>query len=438
MSVAHRWPNVTIAKTPRDLTANAGSVLLRATGQALRIIDTLAASLRLKRRARGLSDAQFAWGIAESVALGASCLDDLDVARGDHAQTELRGFEVPTPKTAGVWLRRFTIGHIRQLDRALREIVRRAFELSGVDRVTLDFDSTYIFCRTKRRQGADRTYKKRYALHPLLCFDAETGAAVHAKLRRGRAAAATGIKEFLTETLRRIPAGVAIRARLDSGFYAGELLTRLEGEGVTYLCGVRMTPPVLQMCRSMDDPFWTPCPGTEGEVSEFGYRMHGSHRFRRFVVKRIPVNIGEQMTLETGSYHYFVTVTNDHVCPTTDIEAEHRRKAQVEQGVRELKENFGMHALRKHAFMANWAWILLTCLGHNLCCWTQTLGALEAGRREGTDLRAKRLRYRFLHVPAMLVRTGRRLVLKLTEGYLFLDRFLVCLDRLRALPGPAG
>ena len=58
--------------------------------------------------------------------------------------------------------------------------------------------------------------------------------------------------------------------------------------------------------------------------------------------------------------------------------------------------------------MANWAWLLLICLGHNLCCWAQELGALAAGR-DGNDLRANRLRYRYLVVPAMVVRTARQL-----------------------------
>ena len=75
--------------------------------------------------------------------------------------------------------------------------------------------------------------------------------------------------------------------------------------------------------------------------------------------------------------------------------------------MRELKSNFGLHAMRKHGFMANWVWLLLVCAGHNLCCWTQQLGELGAGR-DKRRLRAKRLRYRYLVVPAMLVRSGRQ------------------------------
>src|SRR5439155_13571865 len=103
--------------------------------------------------------------------------------------------------------------HLGQLDMALEEVQRRACIWAGVREVTLDFDSTYLFSRSTRRQGVDRTYKKGYALHPLLCFDAESGAAVHARLRRGKAAPSTGMKTFLAETLRRVPDGVTVRAR---------------------------------------------------------------------------------------------------------------------------------------------------------------------------------------------------------------------------------
>jgi hypothetical protein len=103
--------------------------------------------------------------------------------------------------------------------------------------------------------------------------------------------------------------------------------------------------------------------------------------------------------------------------------------------MRELKSNFGLHAFRKHGFMANWAWLFFVCLGHNLCCWTQQLGHLGAGR-DGGDLRAKRLRYRYLAVPAMLVRSGRRFTLRLQAGYPYLAQFVAALNRLEALRAP--
>ncbi len=438
MSINRPARAFTVSTTDRNLTAHAGAVLIRAAAHAVGLGTSIAAHLRLKKRARGLTEAESILAMAEAVALGATCLDDLAVARADRAQEELRGSAVPAPQTAGSFLKRFTLGHIRQLDKALRTVHLRALELLGVtpgDSVTLDFDSTYIRSYSSRREGADPTWTKRYTLHPLLCFVAEFQTCLHAKLRRGKAGPSTGISSFVDECLKRVPKGVHIRARFDAGFYDSKLFSKLEQRGVTFLCGARMTPRLTSVIRQIPDPCWVPCVDKEeGEVAEFGYLIDDDKRFRRYVVKRIPVNVGEQMELETAGYHHWVLVTNDHATDAATLESEHRHKAMVESGMRELKENFGLDVLRKHGFMANWAWLLLVTIALNLTRWSQLLGELDA---EG-DLRAKRLRYRYLNVPALLVRSGRRLVLRLQRDYPLLDAFVATLARLRSLPIPAG
>lgn len=429
--------SVRVETTERAITAFGGAELLREATRAVGLSVALDDCLHLKERARGLSDTQFVMGMAESIALGAGCLDDLAVNRADAVQSELRGYDVPAPQTAGMWLRRFTGGHIRQLGKALAQAQRSAYLAAGEQQVTLDFDSTYVFSRSQRRQGVDRTYKKGYALHPLLCFDAQTGAAVHARLRRGKAGASTGISSFVTEALRAVPSGVSVRARFDSGFYSGALCDQLERAGITYLCGVPLSAPIVQVASEMADEYWSSCLDVEGDIAEFGYRLRDGRRFRRYVVKRVEIPPGTQASLWEGGFRYWVFVTNDHSTDAAHLEAEHRQKATVETGMAELKSNFGLHAFRKHGFMANWAWLLIVCLGHNLCCWTQHLGALGGGRDEG-ELRAKRLRYRYLHMPAMLVRSGRRLTLRLPARHPFLRRLLAALGRLRHIrPAPA-
>ncbi|HYN35307.1 MAG TPA: IS1380 family transposase, partial [Ilumatobacteraceae bacterium] len=424
--------------TDRNLTAHAGAVLIRAAAHAVGLGGSIAAHLHLKKRARGLTEAESILGMAEAITLGATCLDDLAIARSDQAQKELRGFALPAPQTAGSFLRRFTLGHIGQLNKALRAVHLRAFHLLGIsagDRVTLDFDSTYIRSYSSQRQGADPTWTKRYTLHPLLCFVAEFSTCLHAKLRRGKAHTSNGIAGFVDECLRRVPTGSLIRARFDSGFYSKDLFAKLEDRGVTYLCGVVLIPRLTSIFTQIPDACWVPCADKdEGEVAEFGYRTRDDKTFRRYVVKRIPVNIGEQMEIESGGYHHWVLVTNDHDTDAVALESEHRHKALVESGMRELKENFGLDVLRKHGFMANWAWLLVVVTALNLTRWSQLLGSLD----EDGDMRAKRLRYRYLNVPALLVRSGRRIVLKLQRDYPLLDRFVAALTRLQSLPLPAG
>ncbi|MCA1703645.1 MAG: IS1380 family transposase [Actinobacteria bacterium] len=438
MSINRSDRAFTVSTTDRNLTAHAGAVLIRAAAHAVGLGPSIAAQLRLKKRARGLSEAESVLAIAEAVALGAECLDDLAIARADRAQEELRGFAVPAPQTAGSFLKRFTLGHIRQFDKALRAVHLRAFQLLGVaagDRVTLDFDSTYIRSYSSRRQGADPTWTKRYTLHPLLCFVSEFSTCLHAKLRRGKAHTANGIADFVDECLKRIPKGAEIRARFDSGFYSKDLFAKLERKDLTYLCGVPLTSRLTSVIRQIPDSCWVPCVDKdEGEVAEFGYCISRDKTFRRYVVKRIRANVGEQMEIESAGYHHWVLVTNDHATEAAALESEHRHKAQVESGMRELKENFGVDVLRKHGFMANWAWLIIVATALNLTRWSQLLGSLD----EDGDIRAKRLRYRYLNIPGLLVRSGRRFVLKLQCDYPLLDRFVAALARLQTLPLPAG
>ena len=118
-----------------------------------------------------------------------------------------------------------------------------------------------MFSRSRRRQGVDRTYKKGYALHPLLCFDAQTGAAVHARLRRGKAGASTGISTFVTETLRAVAEGVGVRARFDSGFYSGAVVRPARGRPGSPTCAApRTRPRSWRQPSQIADEYWVSCP----------------------------------------------------------------------------------------------------------------------------------------------------------------------------------
>lgn len=112
---------LTVSTTDRNITVHAGVVLLRETARLFELGKSVNNNLHLKERARGLSEEEFVPSMTEAIAMGATCLDDLAVARSDGSQQELRGFATPPPQTAGSFLRRFSLGHIRQLDKALRD-----------------------------------------------------------------------------------------------------------------------------------------------------------------------------------------------------------------------------------------------------------------------------------------------------------------------------
>ena len=139
--------------------------------------------------------------------------------------------------------------------------------------------------------------------------------------------------------------------------------------------------------------------------------------------------LAEQLTLEGGSYHYYVLVTNDHERSPDELERWHRAKANVENRIKEAKLGLGLDNLPCRGFHANWAYLLCTLLAYNLLCWLKLL-ALPPSERTSY---AKRLRFRFIAIAATVGRSGRRLILRLAAGYPLLNDFLGALQRIRTL-----
>src|SRR3954452_10546079 len=62
-----------------------------------------------------------------AMVLGADSIDDCDVLRAGRTRRLLGGW-VPAPSTLGTFLRAFTFGHVRQLDKLLAETLTRAWQ----------------------------------------------------------------------------------------------------------------------------------------------------------------------------------------------------------------------------------------------------------------------------------------------------------------------
>ena len=431
VKVTERSALVRIAASSQQITAHAGLVLVRELAARLGVGELLD-RVTVKKRSRGYSPAQVILGLCETLIAGGECLDDVALLRGDSAQELLRGHGLPEPTTLGRFLRRFSLGHIGQLNRVLEELFARVHPLVGRETVTLDLDATYVEHHgpVGSRQGTRGTYKGKVAWHPLLCFVGETGEWLHAKLRNGHAGASTGASHFLEECLRRLPAQARLFLRADEGFWGQGFFAELERKQITYAIGAPLIASLRGRISELAEGDWQPASYREGsQVASFRWRPKSWKQERRFVVRRDPVAAGEQLSLEGREWHYWALVTNDQERSADELESWHRAKANLENRIKEAKLGLGLDNLPCQSFHANWAYLLCTLLAYNLLAWLKLL-ALPASERTSY---AKRLRFRFIAVAGTVGRSGRRLVLRLSAGYPLLNDFLETLQRIRGL-----
>ena len=81
----------------------------------------------------------------------------------------------------------------------------------------------------------------------------------------------------------------------------------------------------------------------------------------RLIVRRVKPTPGSQLALlATYSYHGFIT---DRDGETLELEADHRRHAEVENAIRNLKYGVGLNHLPSGRFAANGAWLSMQVMG---------------------------------------------------------------------------
>src|SRR4051794_15785873 len=395
-------------------------------------VEALAQRLvRLRRDRPGAANAgRKVMALLFAMVLGADSIDDTDVLRAGRTRRLLGGW-LPAPSTLGTFLRSFTFGHVRQLDKLLAESLTRAWKAGagpGDGRLVVDVDSFVGEVCGYQKQGAAFGYTKIFGYHPILATRADTREALHIRLRKGSANTQKGIKRFCEELIARVQRAGAtstVLLRADSGFWNTKVFELLERAGWQYSIGVRNIKNIRACVQAIPEDAWQAIDYPDGGEAQIAETVYGG---RRLIVRRTRL-LGAQAEL-WPDWRHFAFLTNR----TEDIaivEAEHRDHAVIEQVIADLKDQALAHFPSGH-FYANAAWTVLAALAHNMLRWTQLLG-----RPETTVRTARTLRRRLLSIPGRLTSHARGWTLHLPARWPWHGDYTKALTRIRALPTAA-
>ena len=379
--------------------------------------------------------------LVASALAGGDCVDDAAALRAGGAGRVL-GCTVKAPSTLGTFLRSFRWGHVRQLDRVTRQLLARAWAAGagpGEEPFTIDLDSTLCETYGLAKEGARRPgYSGQRGYHPLLAVAAGSGEVLMARLREGRAHTARGAAHFLRETVAWVRAAGAsgqLTLRADSGFYSHAVAAACRTLDVRFSVTVRQQPNVRTLIEAIPEEDWTPIPywleggAAVADTTYTPFRHSGDASAVRLIVRRVKPTPGSQLALFVNySYHAFIT---DREGELLELEADHRRHAEVEHAIRDLKYGVGLNHLPSGRFAANAAWLAVQVIAHNLARWTARLGLGEG------IVTTRTLRRRYFSLAGRLTRSARRWTLHLPRRWPWAEQLAAALARLRALPLPA-
>ena len=418
-----------VAFDEERLISDAGLLVTATLAERLRIEELVNESVWLDPRLPGASlPGRKVMSLVHGMLAGADRIDQMNVLRAGSTGVIL-GHRVMAPSTLGTFLRAFTFGHVRQLDRVFDVALARAWAAGGGPQdgpLVIDVDSFIGEVCSDRKQGASYGYTRKLGYHPILAVRSDTGEVLHIRNRKGAANTQRGFRRFVDELIARVRrAGhtgtIVIRA--DSGFENHKLMRELARDGVEFSIGVKQSKAIRALVAEIPEEDWV----TIVDYPQTGEAQIAETRLGdfRLVVRRTRL-VGAQAELfPDWRHHCFAT---NRTVPLLTADIDHRDHATIELAIRDLKDQALAH-FPSGQMHANSAWTVIAALAHNLGRWTTMIGLPT---RPVQTARARRRH--LLQIPARLTRTSRRWTLRLPARWPWQTDFTTVLDAIRALP----
>lgn len=322
---------------------------------------------------RGYLPVQLIEQLLVSIWCGACRFAHLEITRMDRTLTRLFGWTRVAGHKAIVRL--FGRFDMLRHERVQAQIYRWFFDkVSTLSNITLDMDSTVI-TRHGQQQGAARGYnpnkRGRLSHHPLLAFVAEARLVANFWLRPGDAHSANNVLQFIESTLHHLGSKAVGLLRADSGFFDQAVLKLLEDKRIHYIISARLTQGLQQAI--VRDGRWFALE-TGLELAEITYQANSWDIARRIVVVRQSIKRktapGKTLSLfaddpDIQGWRYGAMVTSLSL-PAAEVWRSYRGRADCENRIKELKNDFGLDSFSLNSFYATEAALGFAMLAYNL------------------------------------------------------------------------
>jgi hypothetical protein len=448
-------------------TAYGGIGLVQQLVRRLGLAKAIDAHLHLFKIHRPYHESDHVLNFAYNALCSGTCLEDLELRRHDEAYLNLLGAQrIPDPTTAGDFCRRFHREDLNALQEAFdvaRLKVWREQPAEFFTQAIIDGDGTIVGTDGECKEGMDYSYQGVWGYHPLVLTLANTGEVLRLRNRSGNRPSHEGAHELFDQSIAlcRRAGFLKILLRGDTDFSQTQYLDGWHAQGdVRFIFGLDVTarrhvdvddlpheawkvlerPPKYEVQTQprarparvkqeiVEERQFKDIQLISEEVAEMPYRPVACKNTYRLVIVRKNLRVLEpKQDRIFEDYRYFLYLTNDWESTPEEIVFSANDRCQQENILAQLAALRALHAPVDN-LLSNEAYMLMTALAWNLKAWlalclpdntpSPTVAAPENIKHTSAKRRLLGLEFRtfvnyFLRVPAQVVRTGRRIVVRL-------------------------
>jgi Transposase DDE domain group 1 len=448
---------VTVSADGKGMVPLAGAGLLALCADRVGVTRSLSRAMAPMRQRQGRHDpGRVIRDLAVMLASGGDSVADMVVLGG---QERLFGgvASQATARRAIAWVAEDP-GRLEALRAARARARARAWELGArPELIRIDIDAT-LTSACSPKEGAAGNFKGGFGHHPFCAYLDGSREALGAILRPGNAGSNTGSDQVaivelgLGQLPREVVESESILVRADGAGSVHELTDYLHEGQINFSVGFDLTPEIRQAIIDRPESAWAlaicqdgsprTVTGEDGELVELAHvteltalvDLSAWPERSRLIARRERLQGEEQLRLfaDHGEWRLEVFLTDQDGDDLPELDRRHREHAQVEDRIRGGKDT-GMRNLPFPDMARNQVWLELVMIAQDLTAWTQAL-ALNG---ELSRCEVKRLRYRIIHQAGRLVRSARRIRLRLESSWPWAKQLADAFARLQALPVPA-
>lgn len=364
--------------------------------------------------------------LIDAQVLGQPRIFGLERLAQDPLFVHLVGGSVPSLDTMYRDLGRLGPLDLARLDALVAEQGLWKHQLRQHPVVHLDIDTTVepLFGHQEGAlPGPNPRYHGRPSYHPIVCRVAQTRTCLGALLRPGNTALGADDANYFGVLVNRVKQALRpdqlLRVRIDAAGDCTQLMAAIDAQGAHFLTKAKLTKDLCAAIFAHTD--WrTVIQNEDGtparQVADIPFAravwQEAGLAVRVIAVRTLEQTTGKQIHLwDELDYTLKVYLTNDFDNDGDWLARDYEGRAGIEPLIGEFKHHLGIGAVPTADFNANHAMLLLKLLSYNLLRRFVHLRAPHLAAWQLPWLRAA-----LLCVPARLVRSGRRLFLRLAQG----------------------